>query len=356
MTLPAQPSPRVAALLEKVRATRGRLIFGLDATASRENMWDLACSLQSKMFEEMAKIGGLEVQLVWYRGNGECLHTSWTSDAYELAARMRKIRCEAGQTNIKRVLAHIRSEHQREKVNAAIFVGDACEESPQELYAAAAGLGVPTFLFQEGDGLALYVDQRGHFIVDHPPQKVEDIFRELARLTNGAWARFDAGAAAKLGELLQAVAAFVAGGIKALADLRTDSARKLLGQIGHGQEQNMTTTTAVAIDPKPKNKCFKKGQLVASFKANGREVTRTLIRIDELMPQLTCAEVKKLLYWMTFEELADPDTDPERRRELLSRMDKCPCCDRWLGHNNPPADAGEPEPPYRRQGFFKFDR
>jgi hypothetical protein len=112
-----QLSPRVAALLEKTRRNRGRLIFALDATASREAMWDLACSLQSKMFEETAKIGGLEVQLVWYRGNGECLHTSWTADAYELAAHMRKIRCEAGQTNIKRVLAHIRSEHQREKVS-----------------------------------------------------------------------------------------------------------------------------------------------------------------------------------------------------------------------------------------------
>jgi hypothetical protein len=70
MTLPAQASPRVRALLEKIRRNRGRLIFALDATASRENMWDLACSLQSKMFEETARVGGLEVQLVWYRGHG----------------------------------------------------------------------------------------------------------------------------------------------------------------------------------------------------------------------------------------------------------------------------------------------
>jgi hypothetical protein len=50
-------------------------------------------------------------------------------------------------------------------------------------------------------------------------------------LTRGAWARFDVGAAAKLGELLGAVAAFAVGGVNALADLRTDSARKLLGQL-----------------------------------------------------------------------------------------------------------------------------
>jgi hypothetical protein len=227
MTIPTL-SPRVAALMEKVRATRGRLIFACDATASRQPMWDLACSLQSKM---TAKVGGLEVQLVWYRGHGECSHTSWTSDAYELAARMRKIRCEAGQTSIKRVLEHIRSEHQREKVAAAVLVSDACEKIPQELYTAATGLGTQLFIFQEGDGLAMPMDQHG-MPLDVPLQKVETVFRELARLTHGAWARFDAGAAAKLGELLQAVAAYAVGGAKALADLRTESARKLLAQMG----------------------------------------------------------------------------------------------------------------------------
>jgi hypothetical protein len=224
-------TPRVAALLEKTRRNRGRLVFALDATASREAMWDLACQLQSAMFEETAKIGGLEIQLVWYRGHDECSHSAWTADAQELATQMRRIRCEAGATKIARVLKHIRAEHAREKINAAIFVGDACEEIPGELYDAAAGLGVPLFMFQEGDGLALYIDQRGEIVFEHSPQKVETVFREIARLTNGAYARFDAGAAARLGELLGAVAAFAVGGVNALADLHTDSARKLLGQL-----------------------------------------------------------------------------------------------------------------------------
>jgi hypothetical protein len=227
----AQLSPRVAALLEKTRRSRGRLIFALDATASREPTWDMASQLQAAMFEEAAKIGGLDVQLVYYRGNDEVRHTSWFSDAHELVSRMSAIRCMSGTTKIARILRHIRSEHEREKVAAAIFIGDAVEEPPHELYAAAAGLGVPVFCFQEGDGLALYVDQRGEFVVGHPPQKVEQVFRELARWTNGAYARFDAGAAAKLGELLQAVAAFAVGGVKALANQHTDSARKLLGQM-----------------------------------------------------------------------------------------------------------------------------
>ena len=64
----AQPSPRVAALLEKMHANRGRLLVAIDATASREPTWDMAMQLQSTMFETAAKLGGLDVQLVWYRG------------------------------------------------------------------------------------------------------------------------------------------------------------------------------------------------------------------------------------------------------------------------------------------------
>ena len=222
--------PRVAALMDKMRANRGRLIFALDATLSRDPTWDLASQLTASMFEEAAKVGGLDVQLVYYRGAHEVRCSSWFSDAHELVSRMSMIKCMAGATKIARVLQHIRTENAREKVSAAIFVGDACEEIPAELYDAAVGLP-PVFMFQEGDGLALYVDQRGEYVVEHPPQKVETVFRELARLTNGAWARFDAGAAAKLGELLQAVAAFAVGGVNALADLRTDAARKLLGQM-----------------------------------------------------------------------------------------------------------------------------
>jgi hypothetical protein len=233
MTLPAQLSPRVAALLEKTRRNRGRLVFAIDATASREGTWDMAAQLQTRMFEEAAKIGGLDVQLVYYRGPGEVRHSSWFSDAHELVSRMNTIKCMAGATKIVRVLQHIRAENAREKINAGVFVGDACEEPPHELYAAAAGLGTPLFVFQEGDGLAMPVDQHGMpFQADAPLQKVETVFRELARLTNGAWARFDAGAAERLGELLQAVAAFAVGGRTALANMHTDTARKLLGQMG----------------------------------------------------------------------------------------------------------------------------
>jgi hypothetical protein len=228
--MPAQLTPRVAALLKKMQATRGRLMFAFDATASREPTWDMAAQLQASMFEEAARNGGLDVQLVYYRGINDVQQSPWFSDAYELVTRMSTIRCEAGTTKIARVLQHIRSENEREKVTAAIFIGDAVEEPPHKLYAAAANLGVPVFMFQEGDGEVVYHNQHGE-LTGGPPQKVEQVFRELARLTGGAYGKFDAGAAKQLGELLRAVAAFAAGGMAALADQRTNSARKLLGQM-----------------------------------------------------------------------------------------------------------------------------
>jgi hypothetical protein len=232
MTSPTQVSPRVAALLKKIQATRGRLIFALDATASREPTWDMAAQLQASMFGEAAKIGGLDVQLVYYRGPDDVRHSAWFSDAHELVGRMSTIRCAAGATKIARILRHIRTENEREKVNAAIFIGDACEEMRGALYEAAADLNVPLFMFQEGNEVALYVDPyTGLIRADNSPATVETVFRELARLTNGAYARFDAGAAGRLGKLLQAVAAFAVGGVKALANQHTDSARKLLGQM-----------------------------------------------------------------------------------------------------------------------------
>ena len=130
MTL-AQHSPRVAELLGRMRANRGRLVFALDATMSRQETWDTAAQLTADMFLEATKVGALDIQLIYFRGTDEVKASEWFSDAYELVRRMGTIRCEAGSTKITRVLRHIRAEHQREKIGAAVFVGDAVEESPQ---------------------------------------------------------------------------------------------------------------------------------------------------------------------------------------------------------------------------------
>jgi hypothetical protein len=213
--LPAQPSQRVAAFLEKVQTShRGRLIFALDATASRQPTWDVSMKLQAEMFAEAGHVGGLEIQLVYYRGLDECKASHWTNDARELAQTMSRIICVSGPTQIGKILDHARKEHQHQPINAVVFVGDAMEESPPTLFDAAAGLGVPLFVFQEG-----------------ADPEVARVFAEMARLTKGAHCKFSSGSARELAELLRAVAAFAVGGLQALSDQRTDSARKLLGQM-----------------------------------------------------------------------------------------------------------------------------
>jgi hypothetical protein len=211
--LPTRVSKQVADFLAK-QPSMARLVFALDATMSREQTWDQAYHLQGQMFTEAGKLGTLQIQLVYFRGLDECRASHWTSNAHELARTMTGIRCQAGETQIGKILAHIRKENISQKVNAGIFVGDAMEEIPSNLYDAAAALGVPLFMFQEGDSSI-----------------VETTYREMARLTNGAYCRFEPGAEAKLAELLRAVAAFATGGLAALADQRTDAAKLLLGQM-----------------------------------------------------------------------------------------------------------------------------
>jgi hypothetical protein len=197
---------------------RGRLVFALDATMSRQPTWDEACRLQADMFGEAASVGGLDVQLVYYRGLSECRASRWVSDARMLGGLMEKIDCRGGHTQIGRVLRHARKESETNKVQALVFVGDAMEEAIDDLCAEAGQLGllgVPAFMFQEGgDPIA------------------EQAFREIARLSRGAYCRFDVGAAHQLAELLRAAAAYAAGGMRALANLKKSAgAQRLLAQM-----------------------------------------------------------------------------------------------------------------------------
>jgi hypothetical protein len=193
---------------------RGRLIFALDATLSRQPTWDTACRLQADMFREAASIGGLDIQLAYYRGMAECRVSGWVGEAERLAHLMSAIDCRGGRTQIGRIISHAARETRRAKVQALVFVGDAMEEKLDDLCHAAGELGllsVPAFMFQEG-----------------PDPVAEQAFRELARLTRGAYCRFDPGAAHELAALLRAAAAYAAGGMQALADL---SARRDAGAI-----------------------------------------------------------------------------------------------------------------------------
>ena len=207
------PTGEVAAFVEQLRnlpagpraGSAGRLIFALDATASRQATWDLASHVQGEMFLEAGRVGGLEVQLCFYRGFGECRSSAWVRDAAELVRLMRAVRCVAGKTQIARVLRHTANEARRRPVQALVFVGDCMEEDVDELGRLAGELGLlgtRAFLFHEGGDA-----------------RAQQAFQQIAHLTRGACFPFSSASAADLRALLGGVAAYAAGGRAALTAL-----------------------------------------------------------------------------------------------------------------------------------------
>ncbi|QRM36179.1 VWA domain-containing protein [Microvirga sp. VF16] len=204
-------------------APRARLVFALDATMSRQPTWDLACRVQGEMFAATSEAGGLSVQLVYFRGFGECRASRWVADPRALTDLMTKIGCRGGQTQIGRVFRHVRTEASQTPLKVLVYVGDAMEEPIDDLCAVAGELGllgIKAFMFHEG----------------HDPDAAR-AFREIARLSGGAYAHFDAGAPQALSELLRAAAAYAAGGVEGLTRLTAGSpqARGLLTAITGGK-------------------------------------------------------------------------------------------------------------------------
>lgn len=200
------------------KAGDARLIFSLDATASRQATWDVASQLQTDMFVSAQSLGGLNVQLCYFRGYGEFFFSDWQSDSAKLLKIMSGIYCQAGATQLEKVLRHAIAENGRRKVRGVVFIGDAMEESLDRLADLAGKLGmlnVPLFMFQE----------RGD-------PHVRQAFQQLCRLSGGAYSQFDSASAGQLRDLLRAVAVYAAGGLKALRDFSSKSGQtvKLLEQ------------------------------------------------------------------------------------------------------------------------------
>ncbi|MEZ5872305.1 MAG: VWA domain-containing protein [Nitratireductor sp.] len=199
-------------------STSGRLIFALDATLSRQPAWDQAMQYQASMFEAVGKSGSLSVQLVYFRGYGECRASKWVLNASALSRLMTGIDCRGGQTQIAKVLRHAQREAANVRIDALVFIGDAMEESADTLCHIAGELalkGTRVFIFQEGvDSLA------------------EKTFREIARLTSGAWFRLGPDSARDMAELLGAIATYASGGRKALEARQGRGSNLLLQQMG----------------------------------------------------------------------------------------------------------------------------
>ncbi|MEM1114530.1 MAG: VWA domain-containing protein [Pseudomonadota bacterium] len=198
-------------------AKQPRLIFAIDATASRQPTWDRAVHLQRDMFLATRELAALSVQLCYYRGLADFRASPWIGDPERLADEMSRVFCEGGHTQIARLLRHAVGQHREKPLRALIFVGDAMEENAGTLVDLAAQCGLlklPLFLFQEG----------------RLPD-VETTFKDMARLSGGAWARFDSASADSLRQLLGAVARYAAGGREALENQNSRSVKLLLEQL-----------------------------------------------------------------------------------------------------------------------------
>lgn len=198
-------------------AASGRLIFALDATMSRQPTWDMACALQGEMFSAASAVGNLSVQLVYFRGQRESRASRWVDSAESLRSVMERIECRGGLTQIARVLSHARKEAEKQPLAALVYVGDCMEENIDELLGLAGELGlrgVKAFVFHDGRD-----------------PTAESAFRQIARVTGGAYLPFDRNSAAELKALLGAVAAYAAGGRKALEAMDSDTARRLLADM-----------------------------------------------------------------------------------------------------------------------------
>lgn len=198
--------------------TTHRLIFAMDATASRAPTWDLACSLHAELFSAVRDSGNLAVQLAYYRGIDEFRYSSWSTTPDALLNTMLGVRCLGGMTQILRVINHAKRESAHQPVRALVLVGDCFEENTSQVISAAGQLavyGVPMFLFQEGRD-----------------PTATNVFAELASITRGAHIPFRQGSADELRACLRAVATYAASGREGLREaLSNPMADKLLTQL-----------------------------------------------------------------------------------------------------------------------------
>src|SRR6201995_4460183 len=109
---------KARAMTPHAQAGRGRLIFALDATMSRQPTWDMACAMQDDMFREAASLASLDIRLVYYRAFNECRASGWISDSAQLAKLMGKIDCRGGNTQIGKGLTETRREATTSAVRA----------------------------------------------------------------------------------------------------------------------------------------------------------------------------------------------------------------------------------------------
>ncbi len=175
---------------------RPRLVFGFDATASREPAWNTARKVTDALVRALP--GQLDVALAVHGGSRLHTFTDFTSDARTLRDRAAGIVCQAGAT---RLLAILRASLAKPGVRVVVYIGDVYEEL------LGAGRRIADAMGLRGTRLIVL-----HDTSDPSARRDAEIFLDLARRTGGCVVPFDASAPDRLRELLAAIAAYAVGG------------------------------------------------------------------------------------------------------------------------------------------------
>ena len=186
--------------------TRPRLVFGVDATASREPAWDTARKVTDALFRALP--GELDVALAVHGGSRLHTFTAFTANAATLRDRAAAITCCEGATRLLPILSRALSA---QGVRVVVYIGDVFEESPTRARQHADAMGAR--------GIRLIVL---HDIADWQARRDAEFFADLARRTGGCVLPFDANAPDRLRELLRAVAVYAVGGTALLEAKRAD--------------------------------------------------------------------------------------------------------------------------------------
>jgi hypothetical protein len=187
--VPPSPAPELPA-----RARSQRLLFAVDATASRESAWNTAKRLTDTLFTAVPD--RCPISLAVHGGSRVHTFTPFTTNAASLRSKAASVQCEAGGTTLLPIL---RRALALTDIGTIVYVGDHFEESKREAFGLAQ----------------LLAGQRTRLIVLHDGRNnaTRAFFRLLAEATEGTVLPFDANAVDGLRDLLHAVVVMTVHGL-----------------------------------------------------------------------------------------------------------------------------------------------
>lgn len=215
-------TPKKETLAKAIQSeSRPRLLFTMDATASREPSWNVAKEITGAMFEAVP--GALDVALAYHGGGRLQEITPFSASAKAFLDKLHMVQCRAGCTALNKIL---NAAIDIPRLKALIYVGDCFEESTIEAVELAQQLklkGVRCFMFHDTSS-----GNQGYDV-----KTARTIFEQIAQITGGALLPFDENSPGMVKALLEAIAIFASLGIKALEQKTKylPAARLLLDQM-----------------------------------------------------------------------------------------------------------------------------